>query len=392
MCTAKDLSRQSRWAIGNGTGSLPGSHSQRAVGTGSPSDAIASWKSWAERGGHEPKLIERDATRRNALPFSRGKRPSSADGHGPNDRHPSATLLGTRYDPMRWCPWGAETDEVAMSVLQRTLKDPEFDKPYVDVDEWRDEPTRHRYVHGGFKDTDLRFSFYFPAAEQYEGRFFQPILAVSGTEHAFGSGTLTAMGGSIAMAIDSGAYMVESNLGRLTPYPGEDSTVTGFRASAAAAEYSRTVAAEMYGEHRPFGYCFGGSGGGFKTMSCMENTEAWDGGVPFIIGGPQSLPNVFSVQAHAMRILWDKFPMIVDATDPGGSGDMYGGRGARGARRGDRYGLPTPGVVRRAPHRRGLHRRVVHDRRQHDQVGSAVLRRLLERSRLPRRQPDRIAP
>ena len=215
-----------------------------------------------------------------------------------------------------------------MSVLRRTLKDPEFDKPYVDVDEWRDEPTRHRYVHGGFKDTDLRFSFYFPAAEQYEGRFFQPILAVSGTEHAFGSGTLTAMGGSIAMAIDSGAYMVESNLGRLTPYPGEDSTVTGFRASAAAAEYSRTVAAEMYGEHRPFGYCFGGSGGGFKTMSCMENTEAWDGGVPFIIGGPQSLPNVFSVQAHAMRILWDKFPMIVDAIDPGGSGDMYGGLSA----------------------------------------------------------------
>jgi len=216
-----------------------------------------------------------------------------------------------------------------MSALGRTTpKDPDYDKPYVDVDEWRDEPTRHRYVHGGFKDTDLRFSFYFPPAEQYEGRFFQPILAVSGTEHAFGSGTLTAMGGSIAFAIDSGAYMVESNLGRLTPYPGEDSTVTGFRASAATAGYSRIVAAEMYGEHRPFGYCFGGSGGGFKTMSCLENTEAWDGGVPFIIGGPQSLPSVFSVQAHAMRILWDKFPMIVDAIDPGGSGDMYAGLSA----------------------------------------------------------------
>ncbi len=29
-------------------------------------------------------------------------------------------------------------------------KDPQFDKPYVDLDEWRDEPARHRYVHGGF--------------------------------------------------------------------------------------------------------------------------------------------------------------------------------------------------------------------------------------------------
>jgi hypothetical protein len=46
---------------------------------------------------------------------------------------------------------------------------------YTDVDEWRDKPVRHRYVHGGFKtpadsgspDTDLRFSMYFPPKEQY---------------------------------------------------------------------------------------------------------------------------------------------------------------------------------------------------------------------------------
>ena len=209
-----------------------------------------------------------------------------------------------------------------------TLRDPDYTKPYIDLDEWRDEPVRHRYVHGGFEGTDLRFSYYFPPAEQYAGRFFQPILAVSGTEHAFGSSMLQGMGGSIAFAVDSGAYMVESNLGSLTPYPGEDGTVTGYRASAAAAEYSRMVAAEMYGEHRPYGYCYGGSGGGFKTMSCMENTDVWDGGVPFIIGSPMALPNVFSVQAHAMRILWEKFPQIVDAVDPGGSGDMYAGLGA----------------------------------------------------------------
>ena len=209
-----------------------------------------------------------------------------------------------------------------------TLKDPDYTTPYVDADEWRDEPVRHRYVHGGFEGTDLRFSCYFPPEEQYAGRFFQPILAVSGTEHAFGSSMLQGMGGSIAFAVDSGAYMVESNLGSLTPYPGDDGTVTGYRASAAAAEYSRILAAEMYGEHRPYGYVYGGSGGGFKTMSCMENTDVWDGGVPFIIGSPMSLPNVFSVQAHAMRILWEKFPQIVDAVDPGGSGDMYAGLSA----------------------------------------------------------------
>ena len=80
------------------------------------------------------------------------------------------------------------------------------------------------------------------------------------------------------------------------------------------------VAAEMYGEHRPFGYCFGGSGGGFKTISCMENDDRlWDGAVPFITVAPMSLPNVFSVQAHAMRILRDKFPRSSTRSTPEGA-------------------------------------------------------------------------
>src|SRR4051812_13194593 len=205
-------------------------------------------------------------------------------------------------------------------------KDPDYDKPYVDVDEWRDGPVRHRYVHGGFEGTDLRFSFYFPPAERYEGRVYQPLMFMSGTEHAAGMGLLVGMGASIEFAIDSGAYLVESNLGRSNPFPGEDGTIPGYRASAAAARYSRVLAAEMYGEHRPYGYCYGGSGGGFKTIACLENTnDVWGGGIPFVIGSPQSLPNVFSVQAHALRILWHKFPQIVDALEPGGSGDPYAG-------------------------------------------------------------------
>ena len=43
-----------------------------------------------------------------------------------------------------------------------TTKDTVFKEPYVDVDEWREKPVRHRYVHGGFKGTETRFSFYFP--------------------------------------------------------------------------------------------------------------------------------------------------------------------------------------------------------------------------------------
>jgi hypothetical protein len=32
--------------------------------------------------------------------------------------------------------------------------DPMFSRPYMDIDEWRDQPVRYRYVHGGFEGTD----------------------------------------------------------------------------------------------------------------------------------------------------------------------------------------------------------------------------------------------
>jgi hypothetical protein len=40
-----------------------------------------------------------------------------------------------------------------------------FARPFVEVDEWRDDPVRHRYVHGGFDGTETQFSLYFPPAE-----------------------------------------------------------------------------------------------------------------------------------------------------------------------------------------------------------------------------------
>jgi len=204
--------------------------------------------------------------------------------------------------------------------------DPMYQTAYVDVDEWRDEPLRYRYVHGGFEGTDLRFSLYFPPAERYEGRFFHPLMPISGTEHAAPSLLAGMIGRTIEFAHGSGGYLVESNQGRTVMFPGDDSTIAGFRASAATARYSRVLAAEMYGDHRPYGYVYGGSGGAYKTISCFENCpDVWDGAVPFVHGSPISMPNLFTVQAHAIRILRHKFPGIVDALEPGGSGDMFAG-------------------------------------------------------------------
>ncbi len=41
----------------------------------------------------------------------------------------------------------------------REGSDPLFNQPYVDVDEWRDQPSRHRYVHGGFSGSAFRDAF-----------------------------------------------------------------------------------------------------------------------------------------------------------------------------------------------------------------------------------------
>jgi hypothetical protein len=205
-------------------------------------------------------------------------------------------------------------------------KDPQFSAAFTDVDEWRDSPVRHRYVHGGFEGTDARFSFYFPPPERYEGRFFHPVMPMSGIEVLATMGMLYGIAGSIEFAVDSGAYLVESNLGRLNPFPGEDWSVAGYRASAAVARYGRTLAAEMYGPHRPYGYLYGGSGGSLKTIAGFEGApDVWDGAVPFVMGIPQSMPNTFSSQALAMRVLWNRFPQIVDALEPGGSGNIYEG-------------------------------------------------------------------
>jgi hypothetical protein len=193
-----------------------------------------------------------------------------------------------------------------------------YSDPFIDVDEWRDAPLSHRYVHGGFKGTELLFSFYFPPKDHYEGRFFQPLQAVSGNENMAPMAMYQASG--VGFALASGGYLVESNQGSRNMFGGSAD------ANAAVAEYSRELAAKMYGSGRPYGYVYGGSGGAFKTLGCIENISGvWDGGLPFVHGTPVSIPYFFTVQAHAMRILGPKFPQIIDALDPGGSGDMYVG-------------------------------------------------------------------
>jgi len=213
--------------------------------------------------------------------------------------------------------------------------DTRFGAPYIDVDEWRDEPVRHRYVHGGFEDTHTRFSFYFPPAEKYQGRFFQyleggaggheNLLAPPGADATFlrGSGLMWIFD----VCFDQlGGYLVESNQGH---FPEEGlgfaDDIEMYAASAQAARHGKELAAEMYGAAPHHGYIWGQSGGGVRSLAALENvTDVWDGGVPEVATGGTTVP-LWSANALAVELVRreGKLHDVVDAVEPGGSGDPF---------------------------------------------------------------------
>lgn len=213
------------------------------------------------------------------------------------------------------------TPEGALGEKERQLTgDTYFGRPYVDTDEQRTDPVRHRYVHGGFTGTETRFSFYFLPAEVYKGRFFQHVTPVPQSENL--AQTAAGEEDKITLAALNGAYFVETNGGgpqAADPLSGMDPTIGAYRANAVTAEFSRVIANELYGEHRPYGYLYGGSGAAFRTIGAAENTEnIWDGYVPYVVGSPMAIPNVFSVRMHAQRVLRNVLGQIADAYDVGG--------------------------------------------------------------------------
>lgn len=223
-------------------------------------------------------------------------------------------------------PVFAKSDNLVGRKFDFVCADTVFTEPFVDMDEITDDPVHCRYIHGGFAD-GTRFSFYFPIDKKdYAGHFFQYITPFPDSEYA--SKGYAPDINPARFSIEHGAYFVETNEGGALDFTdmskSRDASIGAYRANAACAEFSRHIAQLIYGCDRPYGYCYGGSGGAYRTTGSMESTEGvWDGAVPFVLGSPMAIPTVFGVRMYALRMLKDKLDDIVDALLPGGSGDPY---------------------------------------------------------------------
>jgi hypothetical protein len=216
--------------------------------------------------------------------------------------------------------------------ITATCVDPSLNEPYVDTEEpgsLTDSTTgvtvHFTYVHGGFTGTDAAFAFYFPAPSAYKGRFFEATYPTDGIGSENAAPGCTEVGTSdceVAFAISNGAYVVSSNNDG-----GEPSPLAAYRTNAAAAKYSRVVAAQLYGANAPTrGYLYGPSGGAYQTVGSSENTDGvWQGFVPMVYGANDAIPNFATVATLAERVLAPVLPQIVDAEAPGGSGNPFTG-------------------------------------------------------------------
>jgi len=225
----------------------------------------------------------------------------------------------------------APLEEGEPIFIDADCEDPRFNNPDISDPELRQDPVSHYYLRGSYPGTDARFTITCPMIGSYQRRIFQNTHPLyNDNETGFPEVTET----DIAFGVASGACFVRTNMGGAeqsrstedTQKPGFDAALGGYRVNAAAMKDAKYVARMLYGDHDLHAYLYGGSGGAYQTLCSSQQTDGvWHGYVPFVMGSPHAIPNMYTPRIHALRILKqrNKFPEIMDAIDPGGSGDPY---------------------------------------------------------------------
>ena len=187
--------------------------------------------------------------------------------------------------------------------IDATCTDPLYYAPTIDSEEdYSIDDFAIHAVHGHFESTSVNFTIHLPSPNRFQNRFFQlvypiPFLIIETEE-------------LVQFGADSGGYVLSV------------SSLLGYRHEAAAAKFSRQVAADYYNikPNSINGYIFGGSGGSYQTLGALENTfGVWQGAVPYIQAIPTSNPLAGTSAAFGLLVLGDQRSDIIDALQPGGS-------------------------------------------------------------------------
>lgn len=173
----------------------------------------------------------------------------------------------------------------------------------IDGEEDFTTPVAHHRISGHFDGTNIDFNIYLPKSG-WDGRFFQlvyPLQKSTAEDHEIGLGA------------DSGGYTNCVAGGG------------GYRADAAVAKLSRTIAADYYkSKKKIYGYVYGASGGSMVTVGAIENTfGVWQGAIPIVQAIIISNPNNFCVRAMASLVLESQKEKIQDSVRPGGDQDPF---------------------------------------------------------------------
>ncbi|KAJ0424566.1 hypothetical protein BJY00DRAFT_308993 [Aspergillus carlsbadensis] len=225
------------------------------------------------------------------------------------------------------------TSETPNGPLQITASciDPLYTTPIITSRSDFALPVPHHRVSGYFNDTSTDFNIYLPTNPNtnttWPTRFFQLVYPLQNS---------TAEDEAIAFGADSNAYTVRVAAG------------VGYRGDAAVAKLSKRIACAYYTSNSSsnstfstntddgaeaeaeeiscniHGYIYGGSGGSLQTIGAVENTEGvWAGALALIQAIPISNPNNWAIRALAGIVLDSKSAALVDALQPGGSGDPF---------------------------------------------------------------------
>ncbi|KAG7433188.1 hypothetical protein Forpi1262_v007119 [Fusarium oxysporum f. sp. raphani] len=201
---------------------------------------------------------------------------------------------------------GPKCQEKDGGVVQVTADcvDGAFNTVVIDAQTDIDTPVPHHRVSGHFNGSKIDFNIYLPKTD-WDGRFFQLVYPLQNS---------TAEDAEIGFGADSGGYTNRVAGGG------------GYRADAAVAKLSRTIAEEYYGKlgEKIYGYIYGASGGSFVTAGAIENTfDVWQGAIPIVQAIPISNPNNFCLRALAGLTLGPQKDKLIDSVRPGGDMDPF---------------------------------------------------------------------